>query len=129
MKIKDKFCFLLNEYGFSYSKQVFPKDLTGFFWGPMIAYSFYNAYGCFTIHHALQRNEWDYYVGNFSSDQSILLARCINEEIFDAERKRRWASLRNIFKSEFSIISDILRDQIMADGEFFGIKVLEGNQN
>lgn len=121
--IEKKFKYLLNEYQFSYSKQVFSKDVTGFFYGPMIAYSFYNENGCFTIHHAVQRNEWDYYVGKYSTNKSILLARCINEDIFKIEKQSRWSSLANIFKSEFTLISQYLHKQILDKGEFFGIKV------
>ena len=124
MNIEKNLRFLQKQYDFEFSVQIFRTDVSGHFYGPMKAYSYHNAHGCFTVYHAVQRNEWDYYTaGEYSSDQAKLLSCNINDLVFTAIKKARKKSLKNIFKCEIAIIGEIIKNQISETGNFFGIKV------
>jgi hypothetical protein len=124
MSIENSLRFLQEQYGLSYGFQTFKKDVTENFYGPMNTYSFYNETGCFTIYHAVQRNEWEYYLSKkYSQNQAELLSQNISQIVFTAIGKKR-KSLKNLFRSENTIIADIIKEQISINGEFYGIKVI-----
>jgi hypothetical protein len=122
MNAEKDLSFLVGEYGVQYRFQSFRTDVSGSFYGPMDAYSFFNDGGCFTLYHAVQRGEWDYYYSTaFSEDQSALLARDISEQVFKAIKKNR--TLKTIFKSETKQLAVIIKKEIEEKGTLFGIKL------
>lgn len=71
------FDFLLNTYGFSYSKEKFGNavDKSGnfIFHGPLNAYQFYNENLCINILHLVQRDDYNVYItGKKSADQVFI---------------------------------------------------------
>lgn len=66
-----------NKYSLIYKKQEFLNCFNGNW--IVQTYSLYNDFGCFTIHHLLQRNEIDFYISKaFSNDRKKLMERQIN---------------------------------------------------
>lgn len=123
MNIKKNLIFLEKQYGFSFSFQTFKTDISGNFYGPMNAYSYYNAHGCFTVYHAVQRGEWYYYSSEaYSDNQETLLSNDISELVF-AAIKTKSKSLKYFFKSEIAIVAEIIMNQISEKSEFFEIMV------
>ncbi len=121
MKVEKDYKFLVDKYGFKYEYNGFSSyfSLTGAF----SAYSFYNEYGCFTVLHAVQRNEIEYYISKeFSKKQEILIEKLISETVFLLLRYLR-RNPRNWFKRDDVLLAEYIVDQIEKKGEFFGIKV------
>ena len=93
------------------------------FLGPFDAHSFYNDYGCFTILHAVQRNEIEYYISHeFSNSKKILFEMKISEQVFKIMKQLRVNPL-NLFKRDNTLVAKFIVDEINKKGEFFGIKV------
>ncbi len=116
------FKLLIDKYDFKYGFNNFTSFLG--FSGPFFAYSFYNEYGCFTILHAVQRNEIEYYVSKkYSNKQEILFKAKISEQVFKILSRLRKNPL-NWFKSDNVLLLNYIVDEIKKKGEFFGIKVL-----
>ena len=100
--------FLVTDYNFDYKTQSF-SEYHGFS-GPIYAYSFYNEYGCFTIHYIVQKDELSFFVSDkFYSNQYQLLEKKISliEYISPCYRKttlfkRLAASIRNQIKNKNS---------------------------
>ncbi len=121
MNAEKIFKVLIDKYNFKYGFNNF-SCFNGFL-GPFYAYSFYNEYGCFTILHAVQRNEIEYYVSKkFSDNQGILFETQISEKVFIILKKLRKKPL-NWFKSDNVLLADYIVDEIKTNGDFFGIKV------
>lgn len=121
MSIQKAFKFLIDQYDFKTGFQVFSSFYD--FLGPFYAYSFYNDCGCFTILHAVQRNEIEYYVSKeFSNKQEILFEKKISEQIFKRLKKLRINPL-NLFKRDNTLVAKIIANEINKKSEFFGIKV------
>ena len=122
VKAKKIFQEVLDRYDLKFSFQSFEKYLD--FWGPMETYSIYNDNGCFTIYHAVQRGEWDYYVSSkFSLVQEELMEKTVIPYNYCKDiwqKKYKWYSSK---KTVFQIISEIISKQINSAGEFFGVKV------
>lgn len=122
MNVEKVFKFLIDKYDFKYGFNNFA--LFHDFLGPFDAYSFYNKYGCFTILHAVQRNEIEYYVSKeFSNKQEILFEVKISEQVFKILKQLRISPL-NWFKSDNVLLVDYIVNEIKNGGSFFGIKVL-----
>ncbi|MBR3815561.1 MAG: hypothetical protein IKJ27_02415 [Clostridia bacterium] len=72
------FDFLLNTYGFSYSKvelgNAVDKSGKFIFYGPLNAYQFYNENLCINILHLVQRDDYDVYITcKKSADQVFII--------------------------------------------------------
>lgn len=121
MNVEKVFKFLIDKYDFKYEFNNFSSFHD--FLGPFDAHSFYNKYGCFTILHAVQRNEIEYYVSKeFSNKQEILFEVKISEQVFKILKHLRINPL-NWFKSDNVLMVDYILNEIKKKGEFFGIKV------
>lgn len=121
MSVEKAFKFLIDQYDFKYGFNRFSEFND--FLGPFDAYSFYNDYGCFTILHAVQRNEMEYYISQeFSNRQEILFEIKISEQVFKILKKIRVNPL-NMFKGDNTLVAKFIADEINKNGEFFGIKV------
>lgn len=121
MKTLKVYEFLIKEYHFKYAVNKFSSFLG--FEGPFYAYSFFNSHGCFTILHAFQRNEFEYYVSTMYSDKKeILLAKNISQTVFDLLIQKR-KNPKNWFRSENLLISQIIKQEINEKGKFWDIKV------
>ncbi|HBL85195.1 MAG: hypothetical protein A2Y17_11545 [Clostridiales bacterium GWF2_38_85] len=117
--IMKKFRFLVDRYKMEFLHQIFEKDVTEKFYGPMNAYSYYNNNGCFTIYHAVQRNELYFYYSKEISDIQVNLLYTeinINDIICN---KNIFISNRNIL----DLLSNYIKEQIETKGNFFNISV------
>lgn len=120
MNIEKDFNFLITNYNFEFGHNNF-SSYDGFL-GPFNAYSFYNDCGCFTIVHAIQRNEIEYFVSReFSREQKVLLGTKISEQIFKILKLLRRNPL-NWFKSDHTLLADYIMNEINTKEEFFRIK-------
>ena len=80
-KVEDRllslFDFLLNTYGFSYSKEGLGNavDKSGkfIFYGPLNAYQFYNEKLCLNILHLVQRDDYNVYITDKKSSDQVLI--------------------------------------------------------
>ena len=107
--------FLVEDYQMQFSFQTF--DEYNGFAGPINTYSFYNEYGCFTIHHIVQRNEWGWYISrNMSEDQYELLE---NEIIQTDFITAKCLSPKKMLKA----LAGSVQFQISASKSFFGIRI------
>ncbi|MBO5328095.1 MAG: hypothetical protein J6B04_02850 [Clostridia bacterium] len=125
MKIKNTFKFLIDKYNFKYGFNIFSSYYN--FLGPFYTYSFYNDCGCFTILHAVQRNEIEYYVSKgFSNKQEILFEVKVSEQIFNILKRLRRHPL-NWFKADATLVAEYIADEINKKNEFLGINVKRKN--
>ncbi len=123
MNIERDLNFLVEEYNMNYSFQSFDSDVSGRFYGPMNTYSYYNSNGCFTIYHALQRGEWDYYYSKiYSNNQAILTAQDISKDVYMSIKELK-RNIFTLFKSDSSVLSLVIKRKIIESGEFFNIKI------
>lgn len=123
MNIERDMNFLVEKYKMNYNFQSFDSDVSGRFYGPMNTFSYYNSNGCFTIYHAVQREEWDYYYSKvFSNNQEILTAKDISKDVYEsiAEVKK---NITMLFKSDSLVLSLVIKKKIIESGEFFNIKI------
>ena len=71
------FNFLLNSYGFSYSKEELGNavDKSGKFefYGPLNAYQFYNENLCINILHLVQRDDYNVYITDKKSTDQVFI--------------------------------------------------------
>lgn len=105
--------FLISDFSFKYAFQVFP-DYVGFC-GPSETFSFYNDFGCFTLHYLVQRDEWGWFLASeFSSDQSELLC---------CEIRQKDYIIRPILSNKrmLKLLGESIRTQINESHSFFGI--------
>lgn len=108
--------FLETEYDFKFSFQTFD-DYNGFY-GPIDTYSFYNNFGCFTLHHVVQRNEWSWFTSKkFSTNQYELLEIEINQTNYIC-------GFRLFYSSVLKELASIIRKQIELYSGFFDICVI-----
>lgn len=127
MTIEKSLAFLVEEHNFQYKSNAF-RELKGF-QGPFYTYSFYNEHGCFTVLYTFQRNEIEYYVSKtYSKDKEVLLSKNISQQVFD-ELKQKRKKHSNLLKSNNTLIAEIVKEQIKANGEFWGIKVDSTDNN
>ena len=114
--IKKYLGFLETEYDFKFTFQTF-HEYYGFR-GPIDTYSFYNQYGCFTLHHVVQKGEWSWYTSkSFSKDQYQLLKTEINQGGYISGRC--W-----FYSTVLKKLSNIIKTHINCYNSFFGIKVI-----
>lgn len=107
--------FLISEYSFKYQIIIEP-EYKGFY-GPSETYSFYNDFGCFTLHHLAQRGEWGwYYSEKFSFNQTELLTNEI-----DASKYVKRQSF--CYRSMLRKLAISIRDQIERTNSFFNIRI------
>ena len=125
MSVNKFFKFLIDKYDFKYGFNNF-SSFYGFL-GPFFSYSFYNEYGCFTILHAVQRNEIEYYVSKgFSNKQEILFEVQISDRVFKILKQLRKNPL-NWFKKDNVLIANYIANEISEKGEFFGVKIKDNS--
>ena len=125
MNIEKDFKLLITNYDFKFGYNIFP-SYDGFL-GPFNAYSIYNDCGCFTILHAVQRNEIEYFVSKeFSREQKVLLETIISEQVFKILKLLRRNPL-NWLKSDHSLIANYISNEIKTKGEFFWIRAKDKN--
>ena len=71
------FDFLLNTYGFSYSKEELGNavDKSGnfIFYGPLNAYQFYNENFCINVLHLVQRDDYNVYITDIKSADQVFI--------------------------------------------------------
>ena len=71
------FDFLLNTYGFSYSKEelgnAVDKNGKFIFYGPLNAYQFYNENLCINILHLVQRDDYNVYITDKKSANQVFI--------------------------------------------------------
>lgn len=107
--------FLLDEYGLKFQFQTFD-DYQGFY-GPIDTYSFYNEYGCFTLHNIVQRGEWSWFLSKeFSKSQYELLEKKIDPNLYISTNC--W-----LYGSVLKRLSNSLKTQIETTGSIFGFRV------
>ncbi len=112
-KVLAVFGFLIKEYNLQFKFQSF--DMWHNFYGPMDTYSFYNDFGCLTLHNAVQRGEWSVYVSHrFSQNQYSLMERevCLS----DYTDKRCW-TVTGWLKS----LAQIIKTRALECHNIFGI--------
>ncbi len=107
--------FLTNDYGMNFAFQTF-NEYEGFM-GPIDTYSFYNNFGCFTLHNVVQKGEWGWFISRkISSNQYELLEKEILQT--DYIHKRYW-----MFSSVLKRLASIINEQIKKTSSFFGIRI------
>ena len=108
--------FLETNYGFKFEFQTF--DEYNGFHGPIDTYSFYNKFGCFTLHNIVQRGEWGWFTSKeFSKDQYKLMETEINQKEYICERYCFDSSL-------IKKLAIIIENQIVLHGNFFNIPIV-----
>ena len=118
-KILTIFGFLIREYNLQFKFQTF--DMYYIFYGPMDTYSFYNEFGCFTLHNAVQRGEWGLYKSEkFSEDQYKLMAR----EIYDCDYPTKWHWTTTGWLKD---LAQAIKEEIDKKGTMLGIRVEKKN--
>ena len=118
-KILTIFGFLIREYNLQFKFQTF--GMYHNFYGPMDTYSFYNEFGCFTLHNAVQRGEWGLYKSEkFSEDQYKLMAR----EIYDCDYPTKWHWTTTGWLKD---LAQAIKEGIDKEGTLFGIRVEKKN--
>lgn len=116
-KILSHLSFLTQKYGFRFKFQTFEKWHD--FYGPMDTYSFYNEFGCLTLHNAVQRGEWAIYLADKFSENQYELMKC---EICQSDymTKSYWT-----FNGWIKGLSQVIKKQIEKEGNLFGIILKE----
>ena len=118
-KILTIFGFLIREYNLQFKFQTF--SMYHNFYGPMDTYSFYNEFGCFTLHNAVQRGEWGLYKSEkFSEDQYKLMAR----EIYDCDYPTKWHWTTTGWLKD---LAQAKKEEIDKKGTMLGIRVEKKN--
>lgn len=118
-KILTIFGFLIREYNLQFKFQTF--SMYHNFYGPMDTYSFYNEFGCFTLHNAVQRGEWGLYISEkFSEDQYKLMAR----EIYDCDYPTKWHWTTTGWLKD---LAQAIKEEIDKKGTMLGIRVEKKN--
>ena len=106
--------FLREESGLNFAFQSF--DSYHGFCGPIDTYSFYNDFGCFTLHHIVQKGEWAWYKSSkFSKSQYKLLETEINQSNYISQ----CFFLGSVLKK----LSESIQSQIALTNEFFDIPI------
>lgn len=110
--------FLVEKYNMRFSFQSFSNYIIGFA-GPSDCYSFYNDYGCFTIHNFVQRGEWRLFRSlKFSNNQYELLDKEIYQRpYFD----RSYLTSSGWLKA----LAKVIHNEIEIKKSFFSIKLIE----
>lgn len=107
--------FLIDKYDLKFSFQTFD-DYRGFY-GPIDTYSFYNEYGCFTLHNIVQRGEWGWFLSKkFSTNQYELLEKKIDPNLYISTNC--W-----LYSSVLKRLANSIRAQITITSFMFGIKI------
>ncbi len=76
-KIKELFCFLIDDYGFSFTKNdlgnLLDKNGRLVFYGPLYAYQIYNDRICINILYLVQRQDYNIFITDkYSKDQQYI---------------------------------------------------------
>ena len=112
-KILSVLGFLIREYNLQFKFQTFEKCHN--FYGPMDTYSFYNEFGCLTLHNAVQRGEWAIYISDkFSENQYELMKDEICQS--DYMTKNYWT-----FNGWIKGLAQVIKTQIDKQDNLFGI--------
>lgn len=105
--------FLVTEYDFSFKFQTF-ENYRGFC-GPVDTYSFYNNYGCFTLHNIVQKGEWGWFLSDkFSDNQYALLSSEIPQD--------QYISCCWTLRGQLKQLTNSIKIQLLSTGMMFGIK-------
>ena len=107
--------FLTKEYGMTFEFQTF-EDYNGFC-GPIDTYSFYNDFGCFTLHNIVQKGEWHWYVSKtFSNEQTELLKKEIDPNLYISAKCF-------LYRTVLKRLALCIKEQVATTGTMFGIKI------
>ena len=107
--------FLVKDYNFQFSFQTFERWHN--FLGPMDAYSFYNEFGCLTLHNAVQRGEWGVFVAKkFSTDQYALMKQEVC--LANYTTKSCWTTTGLL-----KILSQVIKTEIVEKQSIFDIPI------
>ena len=129
MDIQKQFEFLTKDYGLKYSYQDFHNCYDGYWW--VCTHSYYNSSGCFTIVHLPQRNELDFYYAKQIGNTLESLHECTIDEqsvepgIWAKAKKKFLFGYRNSLILE--TLAVVIQQQINKNGEFFGVKIVDGS--
>lgn len=123
-KILTIFGFLIREYNLQFKFQTFDKYL--YFCGPIDTYSFYNDFGCFTLHNVVQKGEWTMYKSaKFTEDQYKLMAQRIYEIDYSYMRNiKKWCWTTTGW---LKLLAQAIKEEIDKEGTLFGIRVEKKN--
>ena len=111
----------LKKYGFEFCFQTFD-DYKGFR-GPIDTYSFYNKYGCFTLHNIAQKGEWNWFVSrSFSTNQYELLEKEIDPSFYISTKC--W-----LYSTVIKRLAKFLEGQVIHGKSMFGIKIDQSSSN
>ena len=107
------FDFLLNNYGFSYSKEelgnAVDKDGKFFFYGPLNAYQFYNKEICISILHLAQRDDYNVYITDKKSDDQVYIKNGIE--------------MPSYLAYDLPLFAKEIKESILNYGELYGYKI------
>ena len=113
--------FLIEDYNLQFKFQTFEKWHD--FYGPMDTYSFFNEFGCLTLHNAVQRGEWAIYIADrFSENQHELMKYEICQS--DYMTKSYWT-----FSGWLKGFVQVIKTQIDKEGKIFGILIEKKSAN
>ena len=123
-KILTIFGFLIREYNLQFKFQTFDKYL--YFCGPIDTYSFYNDFGCFTLHNVVQKGEWTMYKSaKFTEDQYKLMAQRIYEIDYSYMRNiKKWCWTTTGW---LKLLAQAIKEEIDKKGTMLGIRVEKKN--
>ncbi len=83
----------------------------------MDAYSFYNEFGCLTLHNAVQRGEWGVFVAKkFSTDQYALMEQEVC--LANYTTKSYWTTTGLL-----KILSQVIKTEIVEKQSIFNIRI------
>lgn len=107
------FDFLLNDYGFKFSKEMLEDatDKNGkfFFHGPLNLYQFYNENACINILHLVQRDDYNVYVTDKkSTDQTYI---------------RNGVEAPSGLAYDHALLAKEIEKSVFNRGEIFGYKI------
>ena len=113
-KLLKLFDFLLNNYGFAYSKEALGNavDKNGkfVFYGPLTAYQFYNSNVCINILHLVQRDDYNIFITDEKSTDQVYIQN-------GTEVSSHLAYNLPLFAKE-------IEESVLNGGELYGYRIL-----
>lgn len=108
-----QFDFLINNYGFEYSKEMLgdaiDKDGKFVFYGPLNAYQIYTENVCINILHLVQRDEYNVYITDKKSADQVYI--------------RNGIEVPSYFAYDFPLLAREIKESVLNCGEVFGYKI------
>ena len=107
------FDFLLNTYGFSYSKEELGNavDKSGkfIFYGPLNAYQFYNENLCINILHLVQRDGYNVYITDKKSADQVFI--------------KNGTEIPSVLAYNLPLFAEEVKKSLLNCGELYGYKI------